>query len=49
MVHPFYYAIAPSFPLPHFPSSDIQVGRTMLLHDPNLSLYSGDCLFILVN
>ena len=26
MVHPFYFAIAPSFPLHHFPSSDIQVG-----------------------
>ena len=26
MVHPFYYAIAPSFPLPHSPTSYIQVG-----------------------
>ena len=26
MVHPFYYAVVSSFPLPHFPTSDIQVG-----------------------
>ena len=49
MVHPFYHAIVPSFPLHHFPSSDIQVCRAMLLHDLNLSPYSGDCLFIMVN
>ena len=30
MVHPFFYAIVSSFPLHHFPSSDIQVGDTCI-------------------
>ena len=38
MVHPFYFAIAPSFPLHHFPSSDIQVGDAPLSTDGLLNL-----------
>ena len=43
MVHPFYFAIAPSFPLPHFPSSDIQVGDAPLSTDGLLNLPKKIC------
>ncbi len=43
MVHPFYFAIAPSFPLHHFPSSDIQVGDAPLSTDGLLNLPKKIC------